>query len=464
MAEKQEPKKPYSGFADIVNEFAEADRLTPRRKSQPTTMTSMLNTAITDYPRETATATAVGVGAYKVTSGYRKAYKEGLDLVKTRLKEEQSAIKALDAKGVSGITRIKPSNTDIRLLAKEYAIEKNLTGFPFYNSQASARIADIKTPRVILNGETVPLVTYDAKRASMFGEGSMSMTSRPSPFRVATTPRQVTTETAGKIPKLLFGTQQVNMASPESWQGALQAGAGQSGSVGRTEGLPRYVPTSGVKPSIPKRIAQLSTGGKFGKTSVGLEALGVVNDIFDSEGNIQRSIREGNRYGVGSTLGLLATLSRAGRGASNALTLGAPEYLGIYDTIDIAQAGSEGERRYLANRKSLGQPPVVNSDNPYLQMFQAQAMAEKEIQKSPVISDFYKGPEYDYKVIDGKLEAILNPLYGAVYDAQSLADLDRYSQSRSMFNVDPRFGEMGYRPRTPSAFNFGDYTEYMQDR
>jgi hypothetical protein len=423
----------------------------------------MLNTAITDYPRETATATAVGVGAYKGISGYKQAYKEGLDLVRNRVREEQATIKALEKKGISGISRLTGSNTDTVALAREYAKEKIFSRFPFYNAKAQARLNDIKEGRVILTGETVAGVRprLDLTRSP----ATVTTIPYETSVGVAQTPKQVTVATAKGIPKLKINAPsttgnrpRIDLNSP-NWSEKTQPR--------RIASAPEYVSRVAPNPRLTTRVAELSTGGKFGKANVGLEALGVANDIFDSEGNIQRSIREGNRYGGllgGTASGILTTLSRAGRGASNALTLGAPEYLGIYDTIDIAQAGSEGERRYLANRKSLGQPSVVNSDNPYLQMFQAQAMAEKEIQKSPVISDFYKGPEYDYKVIDGKLEAILNPLYGAVYDAQSLADLDRYSQSRSMFNVDPRFGNIGYQSRTPSAFNFGDYTEYMQDR
>ena len=469
MANPKEPKKPSSGFADIVNEFAEADKLLPRRKSQPTTMMSMLNTAVTEYPRETATASVAGLGAYKVVAGYKQALKEGIDLVRTRVKEEKATIDLLEKRGIKAIPRLSGTNTDIRALAKEYAIEKMFTGFPFYNSQSTARIGDIKQGRAILTGETIPRITADdvsvlkQSKYLPWVEPTLKISPSSSPYAVAVDPRQVTLETAKGIPKLDLKPRVTGTGEGALVEKAYELPKGTP----RVESAKPYVPPSGIKPSMGRRLAEVSTGGKFGKANVALEALGVANDIFDSEGNIQRSIREGRRYGgaLGAGVsGLMTIASRAGRGATNAILAGTPEYLGVYDTMDIVLAGKEGEKQYLRNRKSLGQPPVVSQDNPYVQMFQAQAMAEKEIQASPVIDDWYKGPNYDYKVIDGKLVAIINPLYGAMLDQQSQESFDRFAQSRPMFNADPKLGAMGYQFRPQSAFNFGDYTEYMQDR
>lgn len=470
---------PSEGFSDIVNKIAEADISTaPRKRSQPTTATSLIKTAVSDYPRATATAVIGGTAGYKAVAGWRQAYKEGIDVIKNRLKEEAKAAESLGAKGMGGIARLKGTNKEIRALANEYAIEKTFAGGLFQNSQAKARLADLKTPRVILQSETVPLVNFNAQRAPMFGEGSMVMNTRPSPFRIAVDPKQVTTEVANAIPKLGIApytqSETINMANPETWQGALQAGAGRAGQEGRIAGLPKYAPSSGIKPSIPKRIAEISTGGKLGKANVALEGIGLVADILNSEGDIQRAYREGDSYygpAGGIVLGGLKTASRAGRGATNALTLGAPEYLGLYDTIDLMGVESEAKRRYLQNRGSMKLPvrkvgdeyePI--KDNPYLQMFEAQVASERGIQTSPMTQKFYKGPEYDYKVINGKLVNTMKPEYASIAEAQSIASLDRYNQSRPVLNIDPSLGNMGYQFRRPEAFNFGDYTDYMQNR
>lgn len=472
--------KPYSGFSDIVQQIADADIPTmPRKRSQPTTTGSILKSAITEYPRASITAGVVGATGYSAVKGWKSAYKEGLQALRARTQLEKEAVEGLAGKGLGGMTRLKGTNDEIRLLAKEYALEKILTGAPFSDAKAKARIADLKTPRVILNSETVPLVTFEASKAPMFGaESKMTQITRTSPFRVTTDPRQVTAEVANAIPKLSYSEipkkQAISMGSPENWQGALQAGAGEAGQAQRIARLPKYAPTAVSPTSIPKAIAQLSTSGKLGKANVGLEALALGADIFNSEGDIQRAYREGNSYygpAGGIVLGGLKTASRAGRGATNALTLGAGEYLGVYDTIDLLGVESEAKRRYLDNRKALKLPvrkvdgefePI--KDNPYLQMFEAQVASERGIENSLMTQKFYKGPQYDYKVIDGKVTPTLKPDYARVAEAQSLASMDKLNQRRPVLNVDPTLGRIGYQFNAPEAFNFGNYTDYMFDR
>jgi hypothetical protein len=427
----------------------------------------MVKTLTNEYPRATATAVVGGAAGYQAVSGWRQAYKEGLDVIKARVKEEAKAVEALGGKGLGGITRLKGTNAEIRALANEYAIEKTFAGGIFQNSQAKARLADLKTPRVIMQSETVPLVSFDAKRANLFNEGKMVMETRPSPFRVAVDPRQVTAETASAIPKLGIApytqSEAINMANPETWQGAMQAGAGRSGQASRIEALPRYVPTSGVKPSIPRRIAEIGTGGKLGKFMVAGEALALGADVLNPEGDIQRAWREGYGHGGvggvagGLTLAGLKTASRAGRGATNALTLGAPEYLGVYDTIDILQARARGREEYMRNREALKLPvrregnELVPVDGPYLQMFEAKAASELNIPSSLLTEKFYKGPDYDYRVHDGKLLTTMKPEYAALYDAESERMIAGQDRNRSVLNIDPSQGRMGWStPQDPS--------------
>lgn len=456
--------KPNSEFSDIVQKIADAEVPPPRKRAQPMTAMGLLKTGASEYPRATATAVIGGTAGYKAVAGWRQAYKEGLDVIKNRIKEEAKAVESLGSKGLGGITRLKGTNDEIRALANEYAIEKTFAGGVFQNSQAKARLADLKTPRVIMQSETVPLVNFKANRAPMLGEGSMVMNTRPSPFRIAVEPRQVTAEVANAIPKLGIApytkSEAINMANPETWQGALQAGAGQSGQTARIEALPKYVPTSGIKPSIPRRIAEIGTSGKLGKGMVGLEAIAVGADILNPEGDIQRAYREGDKsFGVagGLTLAGLKTASRAGRGATNALTLGAPEYLGVYDTIDLLQARSEARDAYMANREKLKLPvrrsggELVPVEGPYLQMFESQALANRGIASSPIIEDFYKGPDFDYRVHNGKLLTTMKPEYASVYDAETERRNALARRYQSVLNVDPTLGNIGYdMARDPS--------------
>jgi hypothetical protein len=467
------------GFSDIVQRIADAEVPPPRKRAQPTTAMGIIKNTATEYPRASITAGVGGTLGYQAVKGWKTAYKEGLDVMRARVKEEAKAVEGLTAKGMEGISRLKGTNAEIRALANEYAIEKIFAGGVFQNSQAKARLADLKTPRVILRGETVPLTSFDVKKADLFKEGSMSMTTRPSPFRVAVDPRQVTAEVANAIPK--FGvaphyssaqTRAINVASPETWEGALAEGAGVHGQ-GRIAGLPKYSAPSGIKPSIPRRIAEIGTGGKLGKGMIALEALALGADMMNEEGDIQRAYREGKSYyGVagGLTLGGLKTASRAGRGATNIMTLGAPEYLGVYDTVDLLQARAEGHRRYMANREALKLPvkrsgsDLVPVDGPYLQMFEAQAASEMGIQPSLMTEKFYKGPAYDYKVHEGKLLPVMKPEYASLYDSETDRRNALARKSQNILNADPSMGPLGWTyaqdPSKASMLNAGSESPF----
>jgi hypothetical protein len=469
--------EPSIDFSDIVQKIADAERPPPRKRAQATTLPSLLKTATSEYPRATATAVIGGTAGYKAVAGWRQAYKEGIDVIKARIKEEAKAAEALGAKGLGGITRLKGTNAEIRALANEYAIEKTFAGGIFQNSQAKARLADLKTPRVIMQSETVPLVNFNAQRGNLFKEGSMTMNTRPSPFRVAVDPRQVTAEVANAIPKLGIApytqSQAINMANPETWQGAMQAGAGQSGQASRIEALPRYVPKSGVKPSIPRRIAELGTSGKLGKFMIGGEAIALGADILNEEGDIQRAYREGDRYygtAGGLLMGGMKTASRAGRSATNLITAGVPEYLGVYDTIEILQARSEARENYMASREAMKLPvrrdgkDLVPVEGPYLQMFEAQALANRGIASSPIIEDFYKGPDYDYKVHEGKLLPMMKPEYASLFENETDRRNALARRSKNILNVDPSMGPLGWTmaqdPSKNSMLNAGSESAF----
>ena len=421
---------PNSAFSDIVQRIADAEAPPPRKRAQPTTIGSLVKSGATEYPRTTATAVVGGTAGYNAIKNYQNNYKEGWRMIQDRLKNEKGMVKGMTKKGLGGFPRLADNPQAIRSLAKEYALEKTFTGFPFYNTQAEARIADLKTPRVILNAEGVPLTN----------------------IMIPAGPKQVTKEGLKAIGKPFTGPK------------------GEPSRVASAKG---YVPTSGMTPSIPRRIAELGTGGKFGKFMVGGEALALGADILNEEGDIQRAYREGDKsFGVagGLTLGGLKTLSRAGRGATNTLTLGAPEYLGVYDTIDILQARSEARENYMANRDKLKLPvkrdgkDLVPVEGPYLQMFEAQALANRGIASSPIIEDFYKGPDYDYKVHEGKLVPLMKKEYASRFDAETSRRNALAGRYQSLLNVDPTLGPLGYNtPLDPSKnymLNAGSETAF----
>ena len=455
--------EPSIDFSDIVQKIADAEVPAPRKRAQPTTSFGVLKGVASEYPRATLTAGGVGLGVYSAHKGWKDAYNEGLKVMSERATAEGKMVGELSKKGIKAIPRFAGGKEAIQTAAKEYALEKIFTGFPFNNNEATGRVADLKTGRVILTGEKVPIwksTKITGPEQGLASEMKYTFNPKESSFPMATRPKQVTLVEAGKIPKLDL-TPRTAVGEAEAVEAGLKPFQGQK--TPRVSSAPKYTPRYPTKPSIPTRVAQLGTGGVFGGISMGLEGLAFGADVLNPEGDIQNAYRQGKGFlgdvggvdvaGVG--LAGLKTTSRAGRGASNILTLGAGEYLGVYDTIDLLQASSEARENYMANREAMRLPvrrdgkELVPVDGPQLQMFEAQAMANRGIASSPIIEDWYKGPDYDYKVHEGKLTPLMKPEYASVYEADTegrLANQLRYRDA-NVLNVDPALGRMGY-PRT----------------
>jgi hypothetical protein len=471
--------EPSNPFQDALNEQIRQFELKQRpANKRATTAVGLIKETAGDYPRASLTAGVGTYAAYKGVKGWKAAYKEGLDVMRSRAASEGKAVADLAGKGVQAIPRFEGGNQAIHTAAKEYAMEKIFAGFPFRNQEAINRVADLRTPRVIATGETIPVTTYEGTRANLFKEGKLIKTNTPSSVGQAVAPRQMTVEAAGKIPKLVPSREVINMASPETVSGALYE-SGQVTGPRRVAAAPAYTPPTARKPSLPRRVAEISTGGKFGRGNVGLETAAALFDMAREEGPVRTAYRSAAKQGEvaeGVVLGGLAAASRAGRGAANILTLGAPEYLGIYDTMDLLQTDQEAKRRYMQLRGTKGFPaenlPVIKKgkeyvptpDSPYLKMLEAQIAAEKGIESSLMTENYYKGPEFNYVVQNGKVVAMLKPEYAAMRDAEVDRALDRYTYNRPVLNIDPTLGNIGYQFNAPRAFNFGEYTDYMMDR
>lgn len=472
-------------FQDLLNaEIENIKRKEPPKKGA-TTGTGLVKEVVSTYPRASLTTAAVGTAGYKATTQWKSAYKEGLELIRKRGAEEVKMVKELAKSGVEAIPRIDVSNATTRQLAKQYATEKVFSGFPFKNSEAARRAGELVLPRTIITGEQVsaPLgLTY--KGVPQFGESTAPAAEFRFGTKVAKTePFQVTAETAKKLAatRTIPSTAPLPVYAGEAGQyaGGLTEGVARTlqpkGAVGFA-GVERYAPQA-PKPSLMKRGAELSTKGWLGKANVGLEAAGALYDIGREGGPVREAYREAGGGAGGVILGGLKATSRLGRGAANALTLGVPEYLGVYDTIDLLQVESDAKKRYMQLRGTTGYPaenfPVIKKDgkyvpmegdNPYLSMIENRIAAERGIESSPMTVSSYKGPEYNYIVVNGKVTPMLRPEYSAMYDAQSVAAMDAANNRRPVFNVDPNFGNMGWQRLPQPAQNFGDYVDYMKQR
>ena len=467
MAEESNP------FQDLLN--AETERMTatkPNARSTTTTLPSLIKNVVTEYPRAALTAGVVGTTAYKGVTGWKENYLAELKNLQKRIKTEQKTLETLEGKGVKGITSVEGAKP-VKALAREATIERMFTGFPFYNTQSAERLADIRTPRVILTGEQVQPVTTFEMGADGLVTARRAAPNFNSPY-VDVKPRVVTTEAAKRIPKLGAAEQVAEGASAEG----LMFGLGSGGN--RIVSAPAYTPTISTSVGIPKRVAQLSTGGKLGKGAAALEGVAAVYDIFREGGQIRNLMQDRLKPQNAEVFGLmgveagLRSLGRLGRGAANSLTMGAPEYLGVYDIPDLLEVESEAAKRYMSLRGTAGYPaenfPIIkkggkyvplDGDNPQLKAMEARVAAERGIESSLMTKGYYKGPEYNYIVQDGKVVPMLRPEYSALYDARSIAAMDAANAKRPVLNVDPTLGTMGWQRLAQPAMTLQDYAEYM---
>ncbi len=456
MAEESNP------FQDLLNAETEKIKATkPKTRSTSTTLPSLIKDVVTEYPRIALTAGVAGTTAYKGVTGWKENYLAELKNLQKRIKTEQKTLETLEGKGVKGITSVEGAKP-VKALAREATIERMFTGFPFYNTQSAERLADIRTPRVILTGEQVqPLTTFE-----MGADGLVTARRAAPNFNspyVQVKPKVVSTEAAKGIPKLKAAEQVASGASAEG----LMFGLGSGGN--RIVSTPAYSPTASTSVGIPKRVAQLSTGGKLGKGMAALEGVAAVYDIAREDGAIRNAYKKDGAL----VAGLMAT-GRLGRGATNALTMGAPEYLGVYDIPDLLEVESEAAKRYMSLRGTAGYPvenfPIIkkdgryvpmDGDNPQLEAMSARIAAERGIESSLMTEGYYKGPEYTYIVQNGKVVPMLRPEYSAMYDARSIAAMDAANNRRPVLNVDPSMGGMGWQRLPQQALTLQDYADYM---
>lgn len=470
--------EPDNPFQTELNSFTEAFANRQRPQKRNTTAVGLISETASNYPRATLTAGIGGAAVYKGVRGWKDAYNEGLKVISERMTAEGKMVGELGKKGITAVQRLEGGKEALHAAAKQYALEKTFTGFPFYNQQAADRLADMKQGRVILTREKVPVwksTNISGPEQGALSELRYTITPKESGVPIAVRPKQVTLETAGKIPKLNLQPT-TTTGEPAAIDAALNPY--QNVKPTRTSAAPKYSAKIAPNPNIGKRIAEISTGGVLGKTNIALEAAAGLYDIAREEGPVRRAYRSaGKGYeGYGLALAGLAAASRAGRGATNIAFAGIPELLGVYDTLDLMEVEREARRRYMSQRGTAGFPaenyPVIKKGqqyvpvegSPYLQMLEAQIASERGIEASPITEGFYKGPQYNYVVQNGNVVAIMKPEYASAYDEESQRRIDNIYRNRMVLNVDPNFGPMGYISRPPEAFNFGNYVDYMADR
>ena len=446
-------------FQDIINSEIEKIQATqPTSKKKVTTPVSILSNTASTYPRATITAGIAGSTAVAAVKDWKSLYKEGLDVLRARRAEEAKAVADIAEKGIVAFPRMEGTNAEIRGLARKYATERIFQRFPFNNAEAANRVADLKTGRIILTGEKVPVIGNVQTRVPeslQWVEPTVRVTPAQSGTAVAVTPRQIKVADVAGVPRPNLTTRTATGYGTD-----YEKAFNFSSEPTRIASTKPYVPRSSPNPNIASRIAQTSTGGWLGKANVGLEAAGALYDITREDGPVSQAYKSaGKGYeGYGIALGGLAGLSRLGRGATNAISFGTGEYLGIYDTLDLLAVEDEAKQRYMSLRGTAGHPaesyPVIKKgqqyvpmegDNPQLKRLEFQIASEKGIDSSAITEKGYMGSQYNYVLQGGKIIPIMKPEYAANFEAETNRRNALMAKYQNILNVDPAQGNIGWQ-------------------
>lgn len=449
MADLKDP------FSQAINEFVQKEQIkTDKQKSSKTTTAWGLAADVAkEYPRGTAGAVVAGLATKGAITNWKKDIEEASQFVKKRIKEEKAVVKELAKKGVQAIPRLDPQ-ADTARLARQYATEKIFSRFPFNNASAQTRIVDFQTPRVILTGENIPVygqTRITGPETDVPSELKYEVTPKQSGVKIATTPREVTLENAKKIPRLDL-TPRVSTGEAQEVENALRFKTKAT----RVPAVPKYSAGIAQNPNLYTRMAEVGTGGVLGKANVGAETALALYDIAREGGETREAYKSVGGGLSGLTLGGLKGLSRLGRAAGNALTLGTGEFLGVYDTVDLLQVESDALKLY---ERKYGKEKIP--DPLKLSEIEANLAAQRGIPSSPMASDFYQGPEYRYKILNGKLVPMMTEEAAAMFEFETERRNQMLAARPQIMNIDPSLGTLGYTPvRQFRPEVIGEYSMY----
>ena len=243
-------------------------------------------------------------------------------------------------------------------------------------------------------------------------------------------------------------------------------------------------------------------GNRIPMAMAGMELAGAGIDVFGSDGLYMSQYNKdmlGSDYTGKQALAVASALSRSGmrlgRGAGEALTYGGlgmsglPDWEERRDAINNAHRIFRDEKAKITGDSSTSYPVELThtglfSDNHNLrqnenekgnELFKAiessprfKAIYSKELARLGVpesvwTPDVYKGPEHEYS-IDSNDKINARP-FGSALARQELqyayenASVEKYNRSRSMLNVDPNMGALGWTtPRGTDQIDLGLYS------
>ena len=467
-------------FAKLVQDWQDANpAVRPKTKT-----TTSATTILSQNPR---TAISVAGGAMAINKGYdawQNVYREVGKTMKASGKTEAQVVKELtkmgyDAKAVTP----KVGSAEFKALAREASANAKLGWLP-WGKQYQNLAETTQLPKIQLTG-------YRPVNSSGIGVLKPAQVTPPlSAEKVLELAKAGTISPEGALNTTAkFALNEA--LPPQGVSKWIKAGQAYKGMMG-----------GDVAINNVKNLRSGYKGARLAGASGALELAGAGIDVFGSDGLYMSQYNKdmlGSDYTGKQSLAVASALARSGmrlgRGAGEALTYGGlgmsglPDWEERRDAINNAHRIFRDEKAKITGDSSTSYPVELThtglfSDNHNLrqnenekgnELFKAiessprfKAIYSKELARLGVpqsvwTPDVYKGPEHEYS-IDSNDKINARP-FGSALARQELqyayedASVEKYNRSRSMLNVDPNMGALGWTtPRGTDQTDLGLYS------
>ena len=453
-------------FAKIVQDWQDANPTVKPKTKQPSSAT----TIISQNPRTTGTVAGAYYAGSKAVGAYRTGILEATQALRARGVEEVKIAKELTKLGFDVTSSTPTGGKALADAGRAIASDSRLGYLPWGKGYENAANME-RIPQLTMRGrEALPYVT-DAGAPTRLVSTAESAVVDAKKLAQAVADGKITPEQA-----LKFSTKGLQPAVADPVSRWVKAGKGYQAIMGGSQPVNSMASVrSGFR------------GNKIPMAMAGMELGGAVYDVVGTDGvwNSEYMKQVGNSkdpliQGLGGTLATLKSAKRIGRGAGEALTFGGlgmsgvPDWEERRDAINNAHRIFREEKAKVTGDSSKSHPVELthtgvfhdnhgltqNTNEKGNELFKAvessprfKAIYSKELARLGVpesmwTPDVYKGPEHEYS-IDMNDNIRATPFGSALERQQAQiafedASLQKYNRGRSILNVDPSAGPMGW--------------------
>jgi hypothetical protein len=453
-------------FAKIVQDWQDANPTVRPKTKQPSSAT----TIISQNPRTTGTVAGAYYAGSKAVGAYRTGILEATQALRARGVEEVKIAKELTKLGFDVTSSTPTGGKALADAGRAIASDSRLGYLPWgkgYENSANLQ----RIPQLTMKGREALPYTTDAGAPTRLVSTAESAVVDAKKLAQAVADGKITPEQA-----LKFSTKGLQPAVADPTSRWVKAGRGYKAIMGGSQPVNSMASVrSGFR------------GNKIPMAMAGMELGGAVYDVVGTDGvwNSEYMKQVGNSkdpliQGLGGTLATLKSAKRVGRGAGEALTFGGlgmsgvPDWEERRDAINNAHRIFREEKAKVTGDSSKSHPVELthtgvfhdnhgltqNTNEKGNELFKAvessprfKAIYSKELARLGVpesmwTPDVYKGPEHEYSIdMNDNIKA--TPFGSALERQQTQiafedASLQNYNNRRSVLNVDPSAGPMGW--------------------